>query len=360
MNQTANKFHMRDEIGAQPDIFTALVKEYVQGTRVQADVLHKFAEKFKDIERVTFIGCGSSFNAGLFGNYVFEELTGLPCEYEFADEFVDRHPVIEFGTTFVALSQSGRTGDTIKAVKHARECGCFIISITNAPDSELAKLSHLHLYCGAGEEKGIEATKSYTATLLMEIVLALAIAQEQNVAGEAAVEIIKKLKSFPDKARRVLELEKTIGKYAIQRHEAAHMVVLGRKLNYPTALEAAQKIKETAYLDADAYASEEFLHGPSAIIEPDFPVLLFLPDDSVCERNLAVAEELIKIKAALVTVTDIEKCCLQNADCWRIPATHEVLTPIFNTMVIQLLAFHLGVARGIDVNKPRNIQKFIA
>jgi glucosamine--fructose-6-phosphate aminotransferase (isomerizing) len=360
MNQTANKYHMRDEIGEQPAVLETLIAKYVKGTRIESDNLTDYLDKLKSIERVTFIGCGSSFNAGLLGNYIFEEITGLPCEYEFADEFVDRNPVIEFGTTFIALSQSGRTGDTLDAVKHARESGAFIISITNTPDSELSKLSHLHLYTEAGEEKGIEATKSYTATLVLELILALTIAQEQNVAGHTSVEIVKKLKSLPDKIRKTIELEQTISKYAMKIHEQEHMVILGRKFNYPTALEASQKIKETSYLDSEAYASEEFLHGPSAIIEPGFPVLIIMPDDSVCERNMAVAEELIKIKAGMVVITDMEKCCISNADCWQIPDTHEVLIPILNTIVFQLLAFHLGVAKGIDVNKPRNIQKFIA
>ncbi len=329
---------------------------------ISFDEFSFFKNKIKKIKRFLFLGCGSSANASLLGNYYFEEFTGKNCEYEFADEFIVRRAILEPGTAVVLLSQSGKTRDILLSAEIARDRGAFIIGISNTSGSKLEKLADVMINTEAGDEKGVAATKSFSAQIITLFLMSLYFADIFDVKIKDREEIFKELKILPDKISKALKTEKEIKKIAKNIFRKNNLLVTGRKFNFPIALEGAHKIKETAYIHAEGVASEELRHGGEAMLNKDFPVFCIIPGDSVYKDNLVLAKELKKIKVETFITSDKNLKTLKDLSKTLIifPKTIETLAPVLSLVILQLLAYHLAMTKKIDVDNPRNIQKYIA
>ncbi len=351
---------MIKEIYEQPDVLKALVERYVSGNHIIFDELGIFKERVKNIKRFTFWGMGSSYNAALLGNYLFEGVVGLPCECEVADEVLSRNAIIEEGTAVVVLSQSGETGDIIKAIKLAQSSKALTIAITNNQDSTLASLADITLLTRAGKEKAVAATKTFTSQLLILILLAVYLDHSKINNGRSDI-IIPELKMLNEKISAVLALEPRIAKLAKEFKNTRQMVILGRNVSYPIALETAQKIKETCYIQAEGQPTEEFRHGPIAILDKKIPVIMLMPTDKAYDDNLLVLEEIIATKAPVTVITTKGNNTIPGEvnNIISLPLSMKILSPIISVVAFQLLAYHIALEKNIHVDSPRNIKKFI-
>ncbi len=355
--------NMRAEIFAQPEVLRQLMAAHIIEKRNTLNFfeLHKVRSKLKKIEHIIFTGNGSSYFAALYGNYIFEELSGVNAEFEFADELISRRAVMGKHTLLVALSQSGKTADVIKAAKTAKENKSQVIAVVNAVESPLAKEADAVLLTKAGEEKAVAATKSFTADLFLLFLFAMYFADLKGEL-ENIEELISEAISLPGKVGAILKDEQRIKNMSEQYYGSEHFVCLGKNYQYPLALEAAQKIKETTYIHAEGYSSEEFLHGPKAIIEPGYDCLFFLPPDRFRNHNLEILKEIKNLGAStlLVTTSDLydEESVADHGI--YIPAAKPYFFSIISIIPIQLLCFYISQKKGIDTDRPRNIEKFIA
>ncbi len=360
-----NFFHnMLKEILEQPEIIKSIIDEHIDFNKNIVRFID-FKGKIRDLEnikRFILIGCGTSYHAGLIGNYIIEKLLGFNCEVEFADEFKLRDAVIEKHTAVIALSQSGETKDVVDAVSLARKKGVFTICITNGVDSILSRISDLSVYVCAGEEKALAATKTYTSELLILLLITLYFSRMHKLSLVKTKEIIRKVKILPSEIKEELKLENKIKIIARKYQKYENYAVLGRKYNFPTALEGALKLKETTYVHSEGFATGEFKHGPMAIIQKNFVSIFFAPNDSVLERNISIMKEIKNVGGKIIAIStkDVGKKLERiTDDIIFIPKTHELLTPILSIIPIQLLAYHIAVLKGIDVDRPRNLSKFV-
>ncbi len=343
---------MLQEIFAQPLLLRALVRK----NRNQNLEKLQSALRIKNIKYFLFLGCGTSYNASLFGSYVFEEILGLQSEIEYADQFIGRKAVISEQSAVVAISQSGETGDVLRAITKAKQKKALIIGISNNKNSSLAKVSDFFVDLSAGKEEALEATKTYTLELftLLNIVLNLSTDDKNN--------ILEELKNIPKNQEKILERAEELQKIAKKIQDKKSIVILGSKFEYTTALEGAQKFEEATYILSKGYTGEEFRHGPKAIIEPGTLLIIIAPRDSVFKRNLKVINEINKIGGEIIIITD-KKGALEIGDLGEkiiIPEASELLFPFLSILPLQLLAYYTSVLKGIDVDSPRNLEKFIA
>lgn len=354
------KFKMIEEIYEQPGVLKALVDRYIEDNRIVFNEFKIFKERIKKIKRFTFWGLGSSYNAALFGNYLFEEIVGLPCECEVADEVLSRQAVIEENTAVVIISQSGETGDIIEAIKLAQSSKALTIAITNNENSILASLADITLLTRAGKEQAVAATKTFTSQLLILILLAIYLDSLKVNNGRSDI-IIPELMTFNEKVSAIFACESRIAKLAKEFKKTKQMVILGRNVSYPIALEAAQKIKETCYILSEGEASEEFRHGPIAILDKNIPVIMLMPLDKTHDDNLLVLEEIIATGAPVTVVTTEGNNELPKRvnNIITIPPSMKILSPIISVVVFQLLAYHIALEKNIHVDSPRNIRKYI-
>jgi len=269
------KPHMIKEIYEQREVLEKIFEKHLGfiTTSVGFDEFVFFKSKIKKIKRFLFLACGSSANASLLANYYFEEFTGKNCEHEFADEFISRRAILETGTAVVLLSQSGKTNDVLIAAEIARDRGAFIIGVSNTKGSKLEKLVDVMVDTEAGIEKGIAATKSFSAQAITLFLMSLYFADIFDIKIKKRKEIFKAIESLVSDITKVLKKEKDIKKLAKSLSRSKNIVITGRKFNFPIALEGAHKIKETAYIHAEGIASEELRHGGEAMLDKDFPVL---------------------------------------------------------------------------------------
>ncbi|MFH0891384.1 MAG: SIS domain-containing protein [Candidatus Falkowbacteria bacterium] len=355
---------MIEEIREQPEIIKDIINKRVDFKTGRA-VFEEFGDDkiriLKNIQRIIFLGCGTSYHAAIYGNYAFEELTGMNCEYETADEFAKREAVIESKTAVILLSQSGETGDVLRAARLAKEKDAFLIGITNEFNSSLAKYADVSVYTEAGQESAVAATKTFTSQIMLLGLLAVyfdSLNRKPPVLSESA---ITELRSFSDKMGAVLklgsEIKEIAGKYAQEKGYA----VLGEKYNYPIALEAALKLKETAYLHAEGLATGEFRHGPLAIIEKGFPVIFLAPKDPVYEDNARIIKEVKKAGARILAVTTAGNSRLKDLadDIIYIPPALEIFVPVLSIIPLQLLAYEIAVSKGLKIDTPRNLTKYV-
>ncbi|MCK5211294.1 SIS domain-containing protein [Candidatus Parcubacteria bacterium] len=360
MAKVKKKFKMIEEIHEQPGVLKALVEHYVKGYGIIFDEFGIFKERVKKIKRFTFWGLGSSYNAALFANYLFEEVVGLPCECEVADEVISRSAIIEENTAVVVFSQSGETGDIIKAVKLAQSSKALTITVTNNENSTLSSLADVTLLTRAGKEKAVAATKTFTSQLLVLILLAVYLDDLKSNNGRLEI-IIPELKTLDEKVLAVLAFESRIAKLAKEFKETEQMVILGRSVSYPIALEAAQKIKETCYIQAEGEPTEEFRHGPIAILDKNIPVIMLMPLDKTHDDNLLILREVLATKAPtyVITTQGNNEIPDEVKDIITMPPSMKILSPIISVVVFQLLAYHVALEKNIHVDSPRNIRKYI-
>src|SRR5688572_30029012 len=332
-----------------------------KGTITMAGVENNI-DKLVNANRIIIIACGTSWHAGLVAEYIFEELCRTPVEVEYASEFRYRNPVIYPGDVIIAISQSGETADTLVAIEKAKENGAFIFGIVNVVGSSIARTSHAGAYTHAGPEIGVASTKAFTAQLAVLTMVALKIAKEKSTIDEERyMHLLKELHDTPEKVREVLKLSGHIKLLAEKYKDARDFLYLGRGYNFPVALEGALKLKEISYIHAEGYPAAEMKHGPIALVDENLPVVFVATKDSYHEKVVSNMQEIKARKGIVVSVItegDEMSVSLSN-DVMTVPAADEIVAPMLSVVPLQLLAYYIGVLKGCDVDKPRNLAKSV-
>ena len=313
------------------------------------------------IEKAVIVACGTAKHAGLVGQLMLEEYAGLPTAVEYASEFRYRKPVLDQKTAVIAISQSGETADTLAAVREAREKGALSLGIVNVVGSTIARETEAGVYNHIGPEVSVASTKAFTSQIAILALFTLLFGRQRNISLVKGERIARDLQALPGKIRQVLESEPLIKDIAQKYYQAKHFMFLGRKYNYPTAIEGALKLKEISYIHAEGMPSGEMKHGAIAMIDKDFPSLFIAPTDSVYEKNLSNMAEIKARGGRIIAVTTAGNDTLRGIadDIIYIPATSEMLTPILATIPLQLFAYHMAILNGRDVDKPRNLAKSV-
>jgi glucosamine--fructose-6-phosphate aminotransferase (isomerizing) len=323
--------------------------------------LESARERLREIERINIIACGTAYHAGLVGEYMLEEYAGIPTEVDFASEFRYRKPILDKKTAVLAISQSGETADTLAALKEIKRKGILSLGIVNVVGSSLSRETDAGVYNRAGSEIGVASTKAFTSQLAVLVLLTLYLGRQKELSVVMGQRISKELQRLPSLIKNVLTLDDQIKKLAEKYKDYNNFLYLGRKYNYPIALEGALKLKEISYIHAEGYGAGEMKHGSIALIDESFPTFVICPTDSVYEKSLSNLEEIRARKGPIIALatqgnTEIKKLA---DDVIYIPKTLEMLTPILSVIPLQLFAYHMGVLRGCDVDKPRNLAKSV-
>ena len=352
MSKNKEKFYMYQEMKQQAGIVSDMLGRYLIGENIVMPEMEKVAARLSGVKRFYFWGLGSSYFSAMYGNYLAEEWLGISSECEMADEVVCRKTVVEPDSLVVVISQSGESTDTIKAAEKAIGLGALVIGISNKKESSLSGACDAMIVTPAQQEKAIAATKTFTAQLVSLILFVLYMMRNVNRRAKICSEVEKLSKHIT----RVFEQEEYIESLAEKYAKIENIILLGKKFNYPTALESAQKLKETSYIHAEGMAAEEFLHGPKAILEEKNVVIYFISEATHME-DIRIIKDLAKIKVDIVAVGPRVSCGANTHI--EVPNVVEALTPIVNVISMQILAFYLAITKKIDLNLPRNIQKII-
>jgi glucosamine--fructose-6-phosphate aminotransferase (isomerizing) len=357
-------YFMLKEIFEQPDTLFDCLRgrlDIKNGTITMAGVQNHI-EQLKNANRIIIIACGTSWHAGLLAEYIFEELCRIPVEVEYASEFRYRNPVVRATDMIIAISQSGETADTIVAIEKAKQQGAFIFGIVNVVGSSIARISDAGAYTHAGPEIGVASTKAFTAQLVVLTMIALKIAREKGtVSEERYTQLLGELNAVPEKAREVLKINDHIKDIAIKYKDAKDALYLGRGYNFPIALEGALKMKEISYIHAEGYPAAEMKHGPIALVEETLPVVFVATKDAYHEKIISNIQEIRARKGKIVAVISEGDAVIPKMadDIMIIPQADELIAPTLSVIPLQLLAYHIGVAKGCDVDKPRNLAKSV-
>lgn len=324
--------------------------------------IREYAEQLYFADRIIMIACGTSWHACLVAEYFFESYCQIPVEVEYASEFRYRNPVIKKGDVVFAVSQSGETADTLAAIDLARQKGAIVFGICNVVGSSIARASDEGAYTHAGPEIGVASTKAFTAQLIVLNMIALSIARERGAITEAGLRgMLAEMEGLPSKIEKSLEVNDKIKEIAGIYQHASNSLYLGRGYNFPVALEGALKLKEISYIHAEGYPAAEMKHGPIALIDEAMPVIFIAINDSSYEKIVSNIQE-VKARSGKViaVVTEGDKVIREMADhIIEVPEVHEALSPIVTVVPLQLLAYHMAVLRGCDVDQPRNLAKSV-
>jgi glucosamine--fructose-6-phosphate aminotransferase (isomerizing) len=318
-------------------------------------------EELQRVERIVLTACGTSWHAALVGEYLLEEFARIPVEVEYASEFRYRNPVIPPNTIVIAVSQSGETADTLAAIREAKERGAGTLGIVNVVGSSIARETDGGVYTHSGPEIGVASTKAFVAQLTVIALIALDLSRRRGLSTPEGQEVVKALTELPGLIQEVLESESAIREIASQFRDARNFLYLGRGPNFPIALEGALKLKEISYIHAEGYPAAEMKHGPIALIDEEMPVVFIAPKDSVYHKVVLNIEE-VKTRGGRVIalVTNGDAGLDGKVDhLIRVPKTLPLLQPILNVVPLQLLAYHIAVLRGCDVDQPRNLAKSV-
>ncbi|WP_154857510.1 glutamine--fructose-6-phosphate transaminase (isomerizing) [Cyclobacterium xiamenense] len=316
----------------------------------------------KKAKRIILVGCGTSWHAGLLAEYVFEELCRVPVEVEYASEFRYRNPVIHPGDVIIAISQSGETADTLVALENAKNQGAFIFGVVNVVGSSIARLSQAGAYTHAGPEIGVASTKAFTAQLTVLYLIAIKLGYAKGtLSRDRYLHLINELALIPDKITEVLKTAPEVACLAGKYKNARDFLFLGRGYNFPIALEGALKLKEISYIHAEGYPAAEMKHGPIALVEESLPVVFVATKDAYHEKLASNAQEIKARKGnVLAIITERDTLFEEIADdTIAVPASDELLAPLLSVVPLQLLAYYTGLAKGLDVDKPRNLAKSV-
>lgn len=329
---------------------------------LQLGGINKYADKLLNAKRIIILGCGTSWHAGLVAEYLFEELARIPVEVEYASEFRYRNPIIDADDAVIAISQSGETADTLAAIELAKSKGATIFGVCNVVGSSIARTTHEGAYTHAGPEIGVASTKAFTAQVTVLMMMALMIAKKrQTISDVQFSELLYELESIPDKIAKALKVNHLIEDIAIIYQNASNMIYLGRGFNFPVALEGALKLKEISYIHAEGYPAAEMKHGPIALIDEEMPVVFIAIKDNSYEKVMSNIQEVKARKGRVIAiVTEGDTLISTMADhTIEIPSTYDVLSPLLTVIPLQLLAYHIAVMRGCNVDQPRNLAKSV-
>lgn len=318
--------------------------------------------KIQQAERIIIIGCGTSWHAALIGEYIIEEFAQVPVEVEYASEFRYRKPVIGKNDVVILISQSGETADTLAALHLAKEKGATVLGICNVVGSTLSRETNAGVYTHAGIEIGVASTKAFTAQVTVLTMFALKLAQaRKTVSDEEYRLLVKELSEIPEKGRLILQNNEKIKAIADKYKDAINALYLGRGYLFPVALEGALKLKEISYIHAEGYAAGEMKHGPIALVDDNLPVIVVAPQDDYYEKIVSNIQEVKARKGnviAIVTEGDVTLKEMVN-DSIEIPDSHPALAPLLAVIPLQMLAYHIAVLRGCNVDQPRNLAKSV-
>ncbi|MES2431909.1 MAG: glutamine--fructose-6-phosphate transaminase (isomerizing) [Bacteroidota bacterium] len=324
--------------------------------------IQKNMEAFKEAKRIIILACGTSWHAGLVAEYVIEELCRIPVEVEYASEFRYRNPIINNGDIIIAISQSGETADTLVAIENAKQKGAIIFGIVNVVGSSIARISDGGAYTHAGPEIGVASTKAFTGQLAVIIMMALKIAKEKNtISNERYTNLLFEMESIPEKVEALLKSAELIKDIAIKYQKANSALFLGRGYNFPIALEGALKLKEISYIHAEGYPAAEMKHGPIALVDEDLPVIFVATKDSYHEKIVSNIQEIKARKGKVIAIiTEGDEVIPGLADdVFFVPPADELVAPLLSCIPLQLLSYYVGIAKGVDVDKPRNLAKSV-
>jgi glutamine---fructose-6-phosphate transaminase (isomerizing) len=356
---------MLKEINEQPDsIMNTMRGRIIKDTGlVKLGGLMNVTEKLKYAPRIIISACGTAWHAGLVGEYMIEQMCKIPVEVEYASEFRYRNPVIYPNDIMFVISQSGETADTLAALKEAKSRGAEVYGIVNVVGSTIARETHAGIFTHAGPEIGVASTKAFTSQLTGLALISLMIAQYRNSMPHIEIKnMTDELLLLPEKISRILKLNDKILEIAKVFKFCQHMLYLGRGYNFPVALEGALKLKEISYIHAEGYPAAEMKHGPIALIDQNMPVIVIAPKDSTYDKIISNIREVKARKGVVITITDDETDShIDELSDYliKIPHTLEALSPILTTIPLQMLAYHLAVLRGCNVDQPRNLAKSV-
>ncbi len=355
---------MLKEIFEQPSTIHDCLRGRLDATNgiIRMSGVQNNIEAFKKAQRIIIVACGTSWHAGLVAEYIIEELCRIPVEVEYASEFRYRNPVINKGDIIIAISQSGETADTLVAIEKAKEQGAIIFGIVNAVGSSIARLSHGGAYTHAGPEIGVASTKAFTGQLAVLTMMALLIAKENGtISNERYSKLLIELEAIPEKVAAVLANSDEIKIIAEKYKGANDALFLGRGYNFPIALEGALKLKEISYIHAEGYPAAEMKHGPIALVTEALPVVFVATKDSYHEKIVSNIQEIKARRGKVIAIiTEGDEVIPGLADdVFFVPPADEILAPLLSCIPLQLLSYYVGIAKGVDVDKPRNLAKSV-
>ena len=354
---------MLKEIFETPEV----VENAFRGRLIEKDGIARLGglkvieDKLRKIDHLIILSCGTAYFAGLIGEYMIEEYGGIPVSVEYGSEFRYRKPIISGKTAVLAISQSGETADTLASLREAKRKGALTIGIVNAIGSSLAREVDVGIYNHAGPEIGVAATKTFVSQITVLSLFALFFGRQRQTSQVMGQRIAKELEEIPLKVKKILDQSAQIKKLARKYQHYNNFLFLGRKYNFPIALEGALKLKEISYIHAEGYSAGEMKHGPIALIDKNFPTIVICPKDSVYEKIISNIEEIKARKGKVIALTTEGNTKIKDLadDVIYIPKTLEMLTPILSVIPLQLFAYYMGVLRGCDVDKPRNLAKSV-
>lgn len=355
---------MLKEIHEQPRAITdtfrgrLLVNEAI----IKLSGLENNMKRFLNAERIIVVACGTSWHAGLVGEYIFEEFARIPVEVEYASEFRYRNPVISEKDIVIAISQSGETADTLAAIKLARSKGAFVFGICNVVGSSIARENDTGAYTHAGPEIGVASTKAFTTQITVLTLMALRLARAKGTMTSEDYRLhLRQLELIPNKVTEVLKTDEHVRNIASMYKDASNCLYLGRGFNFPVALEGALKLKEISYIHAEGYPAAEMKHGPIALIDKDMPVIVIATSKGHYEKVVSNIQEIKSRNGQIIAVvTEGDVTVKEIADhVIEIPETEEALSPLLTTIPLQLLSYYIAVMRGCNVDQPRNLAKSV-
>lgn len=355
---------MLKEIYEQPKVIADCLRGRMNATQgwIKLGGLSEYINRIDNAERILVTACGTSWHSGLIGEYLIEDLARVPVEVEYASEFRYRNPIINETDVVMAISQSGETADTLAAIELAKSKGALIYGICNVIGSSIARASHAGSYTHAGPEIGVASTKAFSTQITILTLIALQMAQEKGAISTSKLrEILYELENIPKKIEETLKLDDQIRELAAQYKDARNFLYLGRGYNFPVALEGALKLKEISYIHAEGYPAAEMKHGPIALIDEEMPVVFLATNQSAYEKIVSNVQEVKARKGKIIAVVHKGDTQLRDlADhIIEVPETEEILSPLISIVPLQLLAYHIAILRGCNVDQPRNLAKSV-
>lgn len=334
----------------------------VENNMIQLGGIADVIDDLANANRLVIAACGTSWHAGLVGEYLFEHLAKMPVEVEYASEFRYREPLVGEGDVMLVISQSGETADTLAALREAKDRGALVLGICNVVGSTIARETHAGVYTHAGPEIGVASTKAFTAQVSVLAMMAIAVAKKRDaIEKEYYTRLIKELNNIPSKVEKILEYSEDIKKMAQLFTYAPNFLYLGRSYNFPVALEGALKLKEISYIHAEGYPAAEMKHGPIALIDEMMPVVIIAATDHTNDKMISNIEEVKARKGRIISVTgeDNEDVIALSEFSAKIPETEDCLSPLLTVVPLQLLSYYIAVNRGCNVDQPRNLAKSV-
>jgi glucosamine--fructose-6-phosphate aminotransferase (isomerizing) len=356
--------YLRKEISEQPqawiDTLSGRASAGSAEVRFESDLMP--AAGPESIGRIVMVSAGASWISSLIGKFMIEELTRIPVEVDYSAEFRYRSPAIDEHTMLIAVSQSGETADTLAALEEGKRRGCHLLALTNTVDSSIARKANAQIYTRCGPEISVTTTKCFLTQIEAFYLFAIHLAARLGrITERDAEELLRPAFAIPQQIEAAIAQERHIEKIARKYGKARDFLYLGRGINYPVALEGALKLKEISYIHAEGYSAGEMKHGPIALIDDEMPVVVIIPNDSVFDKTLSNLKEVESRNGRIIAITDKRTAELEEV-AWEIidvPATNRFLMPVLTTVPLQLLAYHIAVYRGTDVDQPRNLAKSV-